>query len=436
VAPPFVIDSVRPRTVRYGDTITVYGVGIQNLFILNLGAADLIPDFFSFSGSQVGVGRQDYWVPFPASTDLPFYIGPGFFGQAADSITVDPQDIFEVDTLVPGVIDINGPGGPRTFGTLPVLFLNPALAFEPVTTGFSDIDWDRFDQTGPQPATILVNSNVFGDTAFAFISDSLLKCGPSPTDICFQPPAGWFFTPGRQVCNGFSFSYFTQPRVPTFTVPFRQWPTPRVHLVQFYAKAGGYELVAVRGYLVPDRKIPPDRFEDDQLCWQADTTFSQSSDSTSPVRKHVVVGLSAGSWGDSTLTISHPLDVDFHRFSFQGGGLTIQTKARPFGSVDPSDIDLYLYDLSGSLLAFSTAVGSNEVVTTTQPAGDYYVTVVDVANQPTRYAICIVPGIGCTPPGSAPPSRSTAKPHTWVRPGAAPAPAITAGDPRLLSPRR
>src|SRR5262245_4701355 len=213
VAPAFVVDSVRPLSVRYGQKIDIYGVGVHLPFFWGIGSGSLIEDPFAYSGNFSGLEKREFWVPPPASTDLPFFFGSGFFGQTAESVTVDPRDIFEPDTLDPFVININGPGVTREL-PLPVLFFNPALAFEPVTSGFDDIDWVRFDQSDNQPVSIVVNSDVFGDTAFTFISDSLYKCGPGPDAICYNPPDGWFFTAGRQACTNFRFiDYFTQPRV-------------------------------------------------------------------------------------------------------------------------------------------------------------------------------------------------------------------------------
>ncbi len=446
VATPFVVDSVRPLLVRYGQKIDVYGVGVHLPFFWGIGAGGLIEDPFGFSGNFNGLEKREFWVPPPASTDLPFFFGSGFFGSTAESVTVDPRDILEPDTLGPFVIDINGPGVLRQ-QPLPVLFFNPALAFEPVTSGFDDIEWVRFDQSDNQPASIVVNSTVFGDTAFAFVSDSLLKCGPGPDAICFSGDSGWYFTAGRQVCTGFrSFSYFTQPRVQSFAIPFRKWPAARVHFLQFYSREGRYELTALRGF-VRDKDIPPDRYEDNTLCFQADTNFY---DSIGPARRQIVVGAAfpfgVGPFGDSLLTISTPYDVDMYRFRANGSifpsdtFVTIQTKSRLQGGVDPSDIDVFVYDSNGFFRGASTAIGSSEAVTITAFPGEYYVLVVDVAGQPTVYSLCIGKGTLCTPPGSAPPARVTAKPHTWVRPGAAAAAmrgsGLNSSDPRRISPPR
>jgi len=449
VAPAFVVDSVRPLSVRYGQKIDIYGVGVHLPFFWGIGSGSLIEDPFAYSGNFNGLEKREFWVPPPASTDLPFFFGSGFFGQTAESVTVDPRDIFEPDTLDPYVIDINGPGVTRQL-PLPVLFFNPALAFEPVTSGFDDIEWVRFDQSDNQPVSVVVNSAVFGDTAFTFVSDSLYKCGPGPDAICFNYQTvggGWYFTAGRQACTSNRFlNYFTQPRVQSFAVSFRQWPASRVHFLQFYSREGGYELAALRGYIRGDKDIPPDRFEDNTMCFQADTNFL---DSVGIAKRQIVVGLAfpfgVGPFGDSLLTISTPYDVDMYRFRVNGSGfafdtvVTIQTKSRLQGGVDPSDIDVYVYDANGNFLNYSSAIGSTEQITINAAPGEYYAAVVDVAGQPTVYSMCIGKGTACTPPGSAPPARVTAKPHTWVKPGAQAAATQAlrnSADPRRLSPRR
>jgi hypothetical protein len=437
IAGVFAVDSVRPQAMRYGEKVTVYGVGIHLPFFWSLGGGDLIEDPDGFHGNFNGLEQRVFWIPPPAETDSLFYVGSGVGGFVGGVLTVDPHDILEPDTLSPFVIDVNGPGVlHQQISPLPVLFFNPALAFEPVTSGLNDIEWVRLDQGDTASGSIVVHSTVSGDTAFAFVSDSLYKCLPGPDGICYNLGSGWFFTPGRQGCNGASYAYPTQPRVPTFVASFRKWPAPHVHLAQFYSRQGRYELTVVRGYLRGRAFIPPDRFEDNALCFQADSNFF---DSTGTAPRQIVVGLGT-SYGDSSLTISTPYDVDVYRFRVNGSALpsdtvlTIQTKSRLQAGVDPSDIDVYLYDTAGGFIGSSTRIGSSESLTARVLAGEYYAFVVDIAGQPTVYSMCLARGTACTPPGAAAPSRVTARPHIW-KPGAAVAPTAAPHDPRVLLPR-
>ena len=152
------------------------------------------------------------------------------------------------------------------------------------------------------------------------------------------------------------------------------------------------------------------------------------------MRKHIVASVSVSGFGDSTLTIDNPQDNDWYRFRVQTSAspsdttTTIQTKARPFSAVDPSDIDIYVYRQSDkALMGSSQLAGSNEKLTLNNaalPAGEYYLLVVDRAGVPTRYSVCIVRGNACAPPGLAIQANATAPLHKDN--------AIRSVDPRSL----
>ncbi len=72
VSPSFIIDSVRPLSVGFGGKVSVYGVRVNQIFFMDQGFGTLIPDEFSFTGSLEGLGRLDFWVPFPSSSGHPF----------------------------------------------------------------------------------------------------------------------------------------------------------------------------------------------------------------------------------------------------------------------------------------------------------------------------------------------------------------------------
>src|SRR5439155_18788749 len=158
-----------------------------------------------------GLGRVDYWVPFPSTSAKPFYIGPGFFGVANDSIAVDSTDLYEPNYALPALIDINGNGGPRTFAGFLTLFFNPALYYEPynpLTDGPFAVDWYRSARTDtPQAVTYILNSEVFDDTAFAYFADSVYFNGSYYSAIDVPGIAKWFSSPGNGLyyCDGQSF---------------------------------------------------------------------------------------------------------------------------------------------------------------------------------------------------------------------------------------
>jgi len=417
VAAAFVIDSVRPRTVHYGEQLRFYGVGIRNLFAVSLGGPDLIRDFFSFSGSEVGLGSEAYWVPFPSNTDLPFYIGPGFFGLAPDSIAVVPFDLYEPSDSQAVPIDINGVGGPRSLFGFPVLFLNPALYYEPLTaTPFSE-DWYSFDRSDTaQAISLLVSPDFSSDTAFTYVADTIVYTGGgfislSQSNYVLSPGTGTF------KCGPNFFFTFVVSR-PLVTVhAFRSMPSPRVQLFTATRSDGGYSLAALHGYFVADRRIGPDRFEEDDLwCVYADGNFA-SNDSTSPARKHIVVGLAAfgqnGPWFDSTLTLDNPGDIDWIKFRVQPPVLvsdsfvTVVTKSLPLGAFDASDLDLFIMRASDfAFMGSSEFVGSSEQITMPLAPGDYYLGIAETAGEPTHYSLCVVKSaVACTPTGVARPAQ-------------------------------
>src|SRR5437867_3616959 len=158
VAERLEIDSIRPKTVHFGDTVTVFGVGVDSISQAQLGQGVLIPNVFRRSRDATGYARSVYWVPPPAHKDSLFYIGNGVFGFSKDVVQVIQQDLYETPTpphdAMPATIDLEGP---RPFPTpfASVLFLNPALAFEvlprdslfPPCKSTCGLDWYRLQQT-------------------------------------------------------------------------------------------------------------------------------------------------------------------------------------------------------------------------------------------------------------------------------------------------
>src|SRR6059036_834166 len=90
VANTLEIDSIRPATVKYGEIVTVYGVGLLDTLGIGLSVAGagLIPVPFSASQDAAGRSQIKYWLPPPAHTDPLFYIGAGVFGFSTDTVRV------------------------------------------------------------------------------------------------------------------------------------------------------------------------------------------------------------------------------------------------------------------------------------------------------------------------------------------------------------
>src|SRR3989475_6293388 len=57
VAERLEIDSIRPKTVHFGDTVTVFGVGVDSIFQAQLAQGVLIPNVFRRSRDATGYAR-------------------------------------------------------------------------------------------------------------------------------------------------------------------------------------------------------------------------------------------------------------------------------------------------------------------------------------------------------------------------------------------
>ena len=428
VAGLYAVDSVRPVNARYGDKVTLFGVRMNLTLGASLSGQSLFLDPFSFQGSLDGLGRVELWVPPRATSARLSFLGPGVFGQS-DSVAVTERDRYEPDSAVPARIDINGSGGQPTIGEKLTLFYNPALFYEPVPIGNQAVDWFRFVRADTaQAVTFILSSTVLNDTAFSYLSDTIEYGGGG---VYFIVPGSFIQSPGFYICEDGGFFPFEERSVST-VIALRDLPDTSLQVLSFYARDGRYELAAVRGYHTVDRRIGPDRFEENDIwCKYADRNFAD------PTRQ-IVIGPATPPFSD-TLTIDNPHDIDWYRFRVTlADTVTIQTKPRPLGGVDASDIDLYLLRQSDfAQIGTDQAAGSFGKIKLFLNAGDYYVAVVDRIGVPTRYSMCIVRGVACTPPGSAPPAMSVVAPRAaaLVRDATVPPPSWT-GDRRMLPSRR
>src|SRR6266568_4377276 len=358
VSAPLAIDSIRPDTVRYGEIATVYGVGLLDTIgvVLSIGDATLIPVPFTDTLKANGSSQISFWVPPPAHTAPLSYIafGAGVFGSTPDTVAVIRRDIYEPNEIAPALIDLEARPFPGTV-LAPLLFLNPALAFEPLPRDvLQGADWYRLRQLTTRDLTIVLSSTGPG-TFQTFLTDQLTF---QTSDTSYHiGPDSWTFGPQSHACHGAAFAPKEAPADST-VVALHDFP------------AGSLDAVAA--YTQPDA-----------LPFQS-----------------------------SALTIDNPHDVDWFRFSFAGGFFQARTTAPASSTADPSDIDLYLLrvpnpgDTVMTVVASSAHPGSDESI---QPllglaAGQYYLVVTDFAGVPTPYSLCFGAG-SCVPP-LAPPAPS------------------------------
>jgi len=409
VSNPLEVDSVRPSLVRFGDTITVFGVGVDSIFIAFLDNATQfdfpIPGMLpTRTRDSLGFSTATFWVTPPAHTDKLSFIGPGVFGNAPDTTRVFPVDVLEPNETAPRTINLEAP--PRIPAIPQIKFLNPALAFEPTKRDSLGVDWYRFTQTTTRDLTIILSAPDLRGTFSTFLSDSLAFVPASPPNPATYTigPNGWTLGPGSHACKGFAFEPpELQPE--STVVALHGMPAGTMHALALYSQPGRYGLAVFEGYVTTDPTVPRDAHEEDDFCNAADA-------------RGLAVTLPAGSFRD-TLTIDNPHDIDWIRFRVTNlTTATIKIAAAPAAStVDSSDIDIFLLTVPGGgasssldLLAQSDASGSTETISTVLTAGEYYLVAVDYQGVPVAYDLCISSG-GCP----AFPSRPVPAPATKLR---------------------
>ena len=197
IANPLEIDSISPDTVRYGDRVTIYGIGVGELFFVGLGSGFLISDSLSIAGDKSGLSRQSFWVPWPSLTGNIFAAGSGQLISASDTTIVVPWDLYEPNEVVPTDIPLDGPD---LFPTVPALrFLNPALAFEDRRDFPFGFDWYRLRATNLDvPHTLVFAAPAQAGAHTTYLTDRLRPSGQSDPDE-------WRLGSGEYTCKGHHF---------------------------------------------------------------------------------------------------------------------------------------------------------------------------------------------------------------------------------------
>ncbi len=426
VANPLEIDSVRPRDAHYGEVVTIYGVGVDSMFLASLGDVNLIEYPFSRVRDTAGLGQIKFWVPPPAHSGQLFFLGAGVFGLDTGTTLVEKEDVFEPNDTIPTDINLDL-GGPWPGTVLaPIIFANPALAFEPVdrTLGEGE-DWFHFHTLDTaQALTFFIKYPSFGDTSAAatrtFLIDSLAYAyGASgdPVEKFYGRDSADFVGSDFSRCKGDEFQPLQAQREST-TVALKTLPSHDLHILTFFSRTQRYGLTVAQGYFTADPRIKPDAYEENDLCHYAD-----NKQINIPTRASGLPGFS------DTLNIDNPFEIDWYRINVPAPGLGDSTlfriQSRPFvAGRDTSDIDIYVLAVPGSTGSNVTEVGSSQNAGSTEnlilglSAGSYYVAVVDYAGVAMRYSMCIkqVPFIGVRTcnlilPGPAVPGASKARPH-------------------------
>ena len=449
VSNPLEIDSVRPKTAHYGELLTVYGVGADSMFLASLNSVNLIEYPFSrVRDSATGLGRMSFWVPPPAHSGQLFFLGAGVFGLDTATTNVLKDDVFEPNDTIPTNInlDLGGPWPGTPFA--PILFTNPALAFEPVdrTLGLGE-DWFHFTTADTtQALTFFITYPSFGDTSAAatrtFFMDSLayFAGGPGdPVEKFFGRDSADFISSDFYRCKGFEFSPPQLAREST-TVALKTLPSHNLHIVTFFSRVQRYALTVGQGYFTADPRIKADAYEENDLCHYTDSIPGQPNPKS---RIHV-----SNVQFTDTMNIDNPFEIDWYRIEVPahslGDSVLFRLQGRPFVvGRDSSDIDIFVETVPGSTgpgvndVGSSVNAGSTENLMLDLPAGSYYLAVVDYAGVAMRYSMCIraipllalIRTCGLIQPGPTVPGHSKARPQASA--------AVTSGGRNsFLGPRR
>jgi len=193
------VDSVVPMTARFGEFVSLYGVGLEpdSLFAVSIGGVQAeVYEFTPADPENPGqFGRLTLWMPPPADrrSDLTVL---GFKGGLVfpESLNVIQRDIYEPNDTAPAAL-----------GNVPFGIRNPALAFEVVPrdgTAREPADWYTFTNAVTQDRTVIVFSEMVGAETFqVFITDSLGYNGASDPPYLIGPQA-WTIGPGTYFCGG------------------------------------------------------------------------------------------------------------------------------------------------------------------------------------------------------------------------------------------
>jgi hypothetical protein len=378
VSAPLEVDSVRPKIVRYGELVSVYGVGVDSIFLAQLSNAPLILNVFGDTAFANGTARRKFWVPPPARTDSLFFLGisggQGVLGFVhGDTTRVVERDLYEPNDIAPQPIDLDAP---PPFAAVPaLLFVNPALAFEPLRRDEKvGADWYHATHGLTRDLTFILTAPQIAGTFSTFVTDSL---GWNGTTYIIGKDS-WTFGPGSHACHGLPFEP-PEANGDSTIVAFKNLPAGALDAVAIYTVPGRYGLSVWAGYL---SELPPDAHEDDNSCNAADLRGTLQS----PFR--------------DTLTIENPHAVDWIRFHYTQGGLgsTARVRLHAFPGTHPDslkDLDLYVIrvpqpgDGALQIVLADTAAGSEVNRTPALTTGDYYLAVVDFAGTTTTYEVCV-----------------------------------------------
>jgi hypothetical protein len=366
------VDSLTPRSVRFGSELTLWGIGLspELVFSVDVGGEDApISGFVPLDPGQPDrEGALSVFIkpPSPRSSSVSV-LGVNGGLVAEQSIVVQQQDIYEPNDTTPW-----------NFGTNAIA--NPGAAFEP--RGRDDFreptDWYTFTTDGAEDRTIIVGGKGIGSETFSvFLTDSMYSYGDY-FDYYIGYNA-WTIGPSTYFCGGIDADVFEED-FPLTTVALRNLPAGTYHAVVFYTPQpdpNAYNIVVAKSYV---SVLDPDASEENDFC-------------------NVAPALPTAG---TTLTIDNPHDPDWYRFSVPAGGRTFTVDVTAADTL--ADLDVYIFaDLLPAdlpLYGLGFDAGNTESVSVFLDEGDYFLLIVDYPGRATTYTMSSA--MAAPPAGVAP----------------------------------
>lgn len=371
------IDRVLPQTVRFGEQLTIHGVGLDKVDRVLLGDAPLIPDSASFTGDSAGIGAMRFWVRAPASSGRLLAVArEGFSASSPDTVFVVPEDVYENGDTLPVAVSLDGP----PVRSPAVLFYNPALSIEGIATSEDSapgIDNFRFTRSGPsRPLTVIIKASVLPVGRFE------ANIHPFPTPDFFSD---WGIGVQTQRCD--LLEVVTGSRIDSVIRVVDATSSGSFRL-DVAAERTSYALEVRDGVPSPDAAMPPDRFEYNDHCQAARANLDRDS---------LRIDLAVQPF-EEDLSIHRPFDIDWYEVDV-GTESPVLLSARviplPTGAADSSDVDLFFLRGFEDVLRGAVPGSSNEGIQFEAAPGRYSVLIVDQVGVPTRYSLCLSQGTAC-----------------------------------------
>jgi hypothetical protein len=368
------IDRASPDTVRYGQQLTLQGVGLGRIDRVFLGDAPLIADSTSFTGDSAGVGSMRFWVAFPASSGQALAaIAEGFSAASPDTIVVVAEDTYETGDTFPASISLDGPAIRHP----DVVFFNPALAIEAdASSDDSVVAKDHFHfirSDTSRPLTVILKT-------------PSLPLGQLDADIYATAEPFWSIGLNNHArCGGPE--RITGTRTDSVIRVLEAGAT-RSFRIDVRGQQGGYSIELRDGEPDPHPQTPADRFEYNDHCQAA---FDNQQDEARQIN------LSNGVF-EEELSIHRPYDIDWYKFDTgtdEIGVVSVRLIPLPAGAADFSDLDLFTTGLVEDGISATPGSSVEELQFVTSFTTEYDIVVFDQIGVPTRYLLCISLGTAC-----------------------------------------